>query len=197
MFGYAERGGALYHLRSVYAKPQSAHLASAQQDLSKDLDMWHRRFGHMSEGRITSMVSHGAVSGINLVGPKPLGRCEACILAKQVASHSPARNNRASNPFDVVHSDIIFFGETSIGGAKYGLTFIDEASGYTWVYALNDKTSDTVLHHFRALDILVETQFATRIKALHTDNGGEYVNLAMTISRVQGHRTPHYRSPLS
>lgn len=196
VFGYAERAGALYHLRSVYAQPQSAHLASAQQDLSKDLDMWHRRFGHMSEGRITSMVSHGAVSGINLVGPKPLGRCEACILAKQVASHSPARNKRASNPFDVVHSDIIFFGETSIGGAKYGLTFIDEASGYTWVYAINDKTSDTVLHHFRALDVLVETQFATRIKALHTDNGGEYVNLAMTeylASRGIQHHTiaPH------
>lgn len=194
--GYAERSGSLYYLRAEYVPPEGAYLTSAQQDLSQGLDIWHRRFGHMSEARIRSMVNHGAITGIQITGPKPTGQCEACILSKQSAQPSPARDSRADRPFGIVHSDILFFGSTSFGGAKYGLSFIDEASGFTWVYAINDKTADTILAHFRNLDTWVETQFATRILALHSDNGGEYVNKSMSeylASRGISHRTiaPH------
>lgn len=195
-FGYAERVGSLYRLRSTYPRIESANMASTKHDMSQDLDTWHRRFGHASEARIRSMVQHDAVDGISLAGSSLEGRCEACILAKHAATPSPGRTGRASEAFQVIHSDLMHFGEASFGGAKYGLTFIDEMSGYTWVYAITDKTAETILGHFRELDTLVQTQFGHRIKALHSDNGGEYVNNSMSTylaSRGIEHHTiaPH------
>ena len=57
------------------------------------------------------------------------------------------------------------------------LTFIYDFSRYTWVYLLKNKSK--VFEHFEDFKALVETQSKRKIKALHTNNGGEYVKTAL------------------
>ena len=178
-FGYAERIDRLYWFKATSMIQEVANIVNADQDITQSLDIWHRRLGHASEGRIRSMARYGTVNGMVLKGPDPTGRCEACIFGKLTFKVSPQRNDRAEQVFEILHSDIIFMPDSSFGGAKYGLSFIDEHSGYAWFYAIRDKSSDTVVNKFKETVALIETQHTGSVKGLHSDNGGEYVNSAM------------------
>lgn len=83
-------------------------------------------------------------------------------------------------PGQELHSDIQYFLTESFSNAKYALIFVDAFSGYLWGFPIKEKTSLAVLDLFQTLDRLIETQFSVRIKTLHSDNGGEYVNTQMT-----------------
>ena len=62
----------------------------------------------------------------------------------------------------------------SVGGGKYFVTFIDDATRYTWVYILKFKSE--VFSTFQNWKTLVENQYEKKIKILRSDNGGEYVS---------------------
>jgi hypothetical protein len=61
---------------------------------------------------------------------------------------------------------------SSLGGSRYYITFIDEATRKTWVYCIQQKydVSDT----FKKWKTLVENDTRERLKCLREDNGGEY-----------------------
>ena len=48
---------------------------------------------------------------------------------------------------DLVHTDICSMDATSLGGARYYVTFIDDHSRKVWAYAL--KTNDQTLEKFK------------------------------------------------
>ena len=54
------------------------------------------------------------------------------------------------------------------------MTFIDDATKYTWVYFL--KTKDEVFAKFVEWKTLVEKQFNKCVKIIRSDNGGEYTS---------------------
>ena len=62
----------------------------------------------------------------------------------------------------------------SLGGAKYFVSFIDDATHKVWVYPLRLK-SDT-FSVFEKFVALVENQTGKTLKALRSDNGGEYMS---------------------
>ena len=62
--------------------------------------------------------------------------------------------------------------EKSIGGAEYFLTFTDDKTRYSWVYPL--KTKDQVFDQFLEWKAFVETSSGRVLRALRSDNGGEY-----------------------
>ena len=57
--------------------------------------------------------------------------------------------------------------------AKYALTFIDYFSRYCWVHFMKHKSE--VFGLFKVFKALVENQCGRKLKALRSDNGGEYV----------------------
>ena len=59
-------------------------------------------------------------------------------------------------------------------GGVYFLTFIDDKSRYVWVYILKHK--DDVFPCFLEWKALVERSTNQKLKALRTDNGGEYMS---------------------
>ena len=191
-FVYGIRDNDIYNIRMTVRVPtntqmsspqsqsHSAYIVSNQGDAHQSLDLWHRRLGHVSEGTVLEMASNKSVEGFSLSRSSAQGRCEPCILGKHAASSSPLTDTWSTETFEKIHSDILVVGDDSIGGAKYALTFIDEASGYAWVYPIKEKNAETVLKHFRELVSWVNTQFDKRIKVLHSDNGGEFVNISMT-----------------
>jgi hypothetical protein len=59
-------------------------------------------------------------------------------------------------------------------GAKYFLLLVDVISRKMWVYFLNKKSN--CFSKFVAWKALVEKQTGKQVKALRSDNGGEFVS---------------------
>jgi len=62
----------------------------------------------------------------------------------------------------------------SIGGSKYFLTFTNDFSGKTQIYAL--KENKEVLSKFKEFNNLVEKQNECNLNCLRIDRGGEYIS---------------------
>jgi len=76
---------------------------------------------------------------------------------------------------ELIHSNICGLMSTrALNGAEYFVTFIDDHSRKTWIYFL--KTKYEVFDHFREVKALVENATGKKIKVIHLDNGGEYID---------------------
>ena len=109
----------------------------------------------------------------NYTVSNPIGFCETCIGGKH--HHSPFASSitKMKEALELVHSDMCGkMQEISLGRAEYFLTFTDDKTRYTWVYIL--KTKDQVFDCFLQWKALVERQSKRKLKALRTDNDGEY-----------------------
>jgi len=82
---------------------------------------------------------------------------------------------RATKPLEIVHSDVCGpMRTTSLGGARYFVTYIDDFSRKVWVYLL--KSKGECLEKFKEFKALVETQSEHKIKMFCSNNGGEYTS---------------------
>ena len=105
--------------------------------------------------------------------------CDACQLGK--AHRLPFKTESKevdTKPGELIHSDVCGpMSETSPGGARYFVTFIDDASGFRYVYFLKQKSE--VFERFRNFERLVANKFGRLMKTLRSDNVREYVNEKM------------------
>ena len=62
----------------------------------------------------------------------------------------------------------------SLGGASYFVTFINGATRKVWAFAM--KSKDETFKCFKEFVSLMETQSGKKLKALRSDNGGEYIS---------------------
>ena len=100
--------------------------------------------------------------------------CEACTEGKHHRSSFPAGGGtRAEETLDLVHTDVCGkLSPRSAGGAEYFVTFVDDKSRYVWLYVL--KSKGEVFSKFCEWKALVERSTGRKLKALRSDNGGEY-----------------------
>ncbi|PNF37230.1 Retrovirus-related Pol polyprotein from transposon TNT 1-94 [Cryptotermes secundus] len=145
----------------------------AKTDKDENYQLWHKRLGHINP---TSMkiAKNGVCEGICFNDTVP-DTCISCIKGKFAKKPFRARKSKAKGLLDVIHSDLCGPMEVeSWNGAKYILTFTDEFSRKVFVYFIKSKSEVfTVFCNFKAL---VENQVGKTIKALRTDNGGEYIS---------------------
>ncbi len=175
----APREGNLYQMN--FMKVHGVDAANLVQSPTGDggLELWHRRLGHLNEKGVRTLQT--MVSGMNLGKiscPTYSLVCEACIQGKQHRAPFPKEGGRrATKPLEIVHSDVCGpMRTTSVGGAKYFVTFIDDFSRKIWLYAL--KTKGECFEKFKEFKALVETQSELKIKAFRSDNGGEFISKA-------------------
>ncbi len=82
---------------------------------------------------------------------------------------------RATKPLEITHSNVCGpMRTTSLGGARYFVTYIDDLSRKVWVYLL--KSKGECLEKFKEFKALVETQSEHKMKVFQSDNGGEYIS---------------------
>nr|GEV35530.1 retrotransposon protein, putative, Ty1-copia subclass [Tanacetum cinerariifolium] len=89
----------------------------------------------------------------------------------------PFNNNieRATDLLGLIHTDVCGpLRHVSRKGASYFLTFTDDFSRYGYVYLLKHKHE--VFENFYVFKSEVELQLGKKIKALHSDRGGEYLS---------------------
>ena len=139
--------------------------------------LWHRRLGHFHAKGMTRMINFGAVTGLPQFQAST-STCSSCQLGKHARTKIPKQATfHATKILELVHSDVCGpFKIRSIGGARYFTTFIDDFSRKTWVYFIAQKSQ--VLEKFQHFVRLVENQTGQPVRALRTDNGGEYTSRA-------------------
>ncbi|CAM8893240.1 unnamed protein product [Rhodiola kirilowii] len=157
----------LYQLKS---KVQSTSLAAIKpQDT---LSLWHCRLGHASiKNIVTNLSKHLPIGACN----KTDMCCTICPVAKQTRLKFPISSTHSTHIFELLHGDIWGpYHTTTISGARYFLTLVDDYSRNTWTFLLPNKHAavTSILQFFQ----MVKNQFGKTIKTFRTDNGLEFFN---------------------
>jgi transposase InsO family protein len=82
----------------------------------------------------------------------------------------------ATKPGNVIHSDVARPLPRSHSGCRYTVSIIDENSRYVTVFVMKRKSD--VLGCFKSFLREFERRQEAKIKAVHSDNGGEYTLVA-------------------
>jgi len=82
--------------------------------------------------------------------------------------------SRATEPLQLVHSDICGPLETAIGGGQCMLLCIDDATRHTDEYILKYKSE--ALEKLKEWKALREKESGKQVKRFRTDGGGEYTS---------------------
>lgn len=142
------------------------------------LQVWHERLGHVNTRKMKELIKNELVNGINVKDVKDFF-CDACQLGKSHRLAFQKSSNRGlTMPGEVIHTDVC--GPMTIespGGARYMLTFKDDATSFRFVYFLKHK--DDVYDRFKIFDQMIRNKFNKSIKVLRSDNGTEFRNKLM------------------
>jgi hypothetical protein len=82
---------------ALFAKGQKTKL---------DIDLWHRRIGHVNFWRLQDLQTRKVVVGLPKFSGRKAQICEACQLEKQHRLLFPNDRNRGRNKLDLIHSDV-------------------------------------------------------------------------------------------
>ena len=132
LFRSGDKVGTLYLCKGTI--DSSIALASAGTDTT----LWHHRLGHMSEKGMQILQSRKLLPGLKHID---LEFCEHCVYGK----HKRVRflrvgKEKKSEKLELVHIDVWEPAQvSSLGGSKYYVTFIDDATRKTWVYCIQKK----------------------------------------------------------
>ena len=140
-----------------------------------DVNLLHRRLGHVNIGDIEKMMASKAVTGIK-TDVHQFKPCETCLKCKASQLPYSLSTTRATRRLELIHSDLCGpISTASYGGARYFATFVDDYTRYVWVYPIQFK--DEVVDVFKTWQRLVERQTGEKLKILRTDGGREYFKL--------------------
>ena len=80
---------------------------------------------------------------------------------------------KKSEKLELVHIDVWGPAQvSSLGGSRYYVTFIDDATRKTWIYYIQNKSD--VFDTFKKLKALFEIETGKKLNCLRSNNGGEY-----------------------
>ncbi|GKE89120.1 zinc finger, CCHC-type containing protein [Tanacetum coccineum] len=101
-------------------------------------------------------------------------KCKTFMLTK--ITKKPFQNvKHETEVLELIHSDLCDLHATpSLRNKKFFVTFIDDASRFSYVYLLHTK--DEALDKFKVFKTEVELQQGSLIKRFRTDRGGEYMD---------------------
>lgn len=147
---------------------------------SEAAELWHQRFGHLGYTNMAKLARLNMVDGLPIsagafgdhVGKE---NCNACAIGKLCkAPFNPAVPKvRAAG--ELLHTDVCGpIRPDTAGGSQYFMTVIDDFTRYSFVKLIARKSE--VAGSLKDYINLVETQTGNKVKALRSDNGGEYTS---------------------
>eukprot|EP00253_Pinus_taeda_P030310 PITA_30310 len=136
-------------------------------------ELWHRRLGHLHHGALKIMQQIS--TGLPKCKLEQISTCKGCALGKYAKASFHDRDGRVGVVLDRVHSDVCGpFSTDSTAKKRYFVIFIEDFSCRCWIYFMQKK--DQTFLNFCEFKALTEKESRRKIKALQSDNGGEYVS---------------------
>ena len=171
----------------IVGRPKSGRLRSFDMELVKnknevpraiiatlsDYILWHRRMGHAHQ-RVIKHLGENTVGGPNQTTNAPQGACEGCEKGKSKRLPFPPSKSRATQPLDLVHSDLDEMPVLSMGGDKYTTTYLDNYSSFGVMFYLKKKSDE--FSAFKQYKAWAERQLSTTLKCRRFDRGGEFLS---------------------
>ena len=100
---------------------------------------------------------------IPMAKDKSSNPCDYCLFGKQQRLSFQKNSTRKLEKLELVYSDVGRPMEVdSLGGNKYFVTFIDDASRNTWVYLFH--TQGKVFQYFKIFHAMVEREMRNPLK---------------------------------
>jgi len=128
------------------------------------MQLWHRRLGHFYIEKLKSKLQNIEIKE----------SCQICTSSKLQNKPYYPSNNRATEPFELIHMDTVTIDKSSMYKNKYILTILDDYTRYGWVIFTNSK--DKIFNSFLKWYKKVKNIFNKTIKYIRTDNGTEFKN---------------------
>lgn len=171
------RYGKLYRLDFFTEERGASESLMSCGRISKDLELWHRRFGHLNTKSIEKLIREEMVVGLKPTSgcaDKQIVVCEPCVTGKQTRKPFVVRDTkRSSRVLELIHSDVCGpVTPVGLDEVRYFVTFIDDWSHFTMTFLI--ATKDEVFECFRQYEAYVTAKFDQRVCRLRCDNGGEY-----------------------
>ena len=123
----------LYHLIASDVVGHSLVNATKLPNIS----LWHGRLGHISVKGMETLAHFGYLP---LYKFADLSKCDHCIYGRQTQGPHSKHLSLKSSPMDLLHTDVCEMPQLSLGGARYMVTFIDDATRKVWAYPLRLKS---------------------------------------------------------
>ena len=166
VFGYADIIDDQYVVRgNAYQVDQANVIVSPQ--------LLHQRMGHLNWQSVMQVPNHA--TGINLQGKKPEEVCGGCMLGHQQKKIGHAPMPKATELFQLIHTDLGGPYPSTQDGHKYYISFLDDYSSITHIYLLKNKNE--AFPKFKEYKTAIELQSSKKIKFIHSDGEDEYKNL--------------------
>ena len=154
----------LYEATLFTSKHERAN--TAMSATTSVANLWHQRLGHCNEADVKRLVGNN--------DGKMDESCPTCQVSKHKHVSFRVNDKRVGTPFYRVYTDVATLPTHTIGGSKYALLFVDEATRWRTVYFLKQKSevSEKFRRYIQDIGCLVE---GAKIKRIRSDNGGEYI----------------------
>ncbi|KZV38965.1 hypothetical protein F511_40717, partial [Dorcoceras hygrometricum] len=166
-----QRKGDLYVISSPH------ELYFSHRFKSSTAEVWHQRLGHPQISTLKLLQQKGL---IDVQGSNKLQfMCDSCQLVKLSKLPFYVLENSSSSNFNKIHCDL--WGPSlvlSLEKFHYYACIVDDFSRYTWFIPLKRK-SDFV-DAYLAFENYVARQYDKKIKKIHSDGGGEFVNARLS-----------------
>ena len=131
----------------------------------------HQRLGHLSQQNLRLIEKNDLYRGT--LAPKHEIDCHTCAEANGKRKSFKLRaSTRAESPLEMIHTDLWGPINVSSHGFRYFASFVDDATRYSTVTFLNNKSE--LAEAFANFKAIAENLHSTTIKSVVCDNGGEY-----------------------
>eukprot|EP00253_Pinus_taeda_P026700 PITA_26700 len=102
-------------------------------------------------------------------------QCKGCTLGKFVKATFHEKDSRATTILERINTDVCGpFSVASTAKHRYYVIFVDDFSRKCWIFFMQKKSETySKLCEFKAL---FEKESGKKVKALRSDNGGEYIS---------------------
>ena len=141
-----------------------------------DYDIMHKRLEHPFKDVLRHACKHMHNFPSKIPTPEEDIICPGCTKGKMPNHAFPPDEQRTSQPFELIHSDLKSYSKESDHWYKYVITFLDDYTSYAWTTPLHTK--DAALMATKHFIAMVQMQYKSQIKGWMSDAGGEYKSKA-------------------
>ena len=164
----------IYIIRALAACKVDLHSAVTSIYLI-DYEMVHKRLAHPSKDVLQKARKH-LKDFPEIEIPSEEHVCPGCAQGKMTNHPFPATTRRASQPFELIHSDLKSFPIESYHRFKHVIVFFDDYSSSAWT--VNLCTKDAALTTTSQFLTYVELQYSSKVQQWMSNAGGEYKSAA-------------------